>query len=173
MMSGAGRLVIDISGFRGPDLESDLRDRDFTVNAIAIDLHHPEKLIDPWEEPGTCKIRVLRTCSPAAFENDPIRILRAVRQSIEFDLRILPETINLIRQTIPRLAQVSPERLRDEVFHMLEGPAPASAIRILERLNALSYVLPELLALRAVAQPPPHIHNVWEHSLATLQNRSK
>ena len=106
-------------------------------------------------------------------QGEGVQLLRAVRQSIEFDFRILPETINLIRQTIPKLAQVSPERLRDEVFHMLEGPAPASAIRIMDRINALSYVLPDLLALRAVAQPPPHIHNVWEHTLATLHESVK
>jgi tRNA nucleotidyltransferase/poly(A) polymerase len=164
-----GRLVIDVTGFRGADLESDLRDRDFTINAIAIDLRQPAKLIDPLGGARDLQNRVLRPCSPTALEDDPIRILRAVRLSIEFALRIPTETTRLMRQALPGLAGVSAERLRDEVFRILDGPAPASAIRILDILGALPYVLPELPALKGVTQPPPHILDVWHHTLATVQ----
>ena len=80
--------MIDVTAFRAADLESDLRDRDFTINAIAIDLRHPEQLIDPLGGARDLQSRILRTCAPQALENDPIRILRAVRLSIEFGLRI-------------------------------------------------------------------------------------
>lgn len=164
-----GRLVIDITGFRGADLESDLRDRDFTINAIAIDLHHPEKLIDPLGGARDLQYKVLRPCSPTALENDPVRILRAVRLSMGFGLKIPAETACLLRQALPGLARVSSERLRDEVFRILDGPAPASAIRILDILGAIAYVFPELPALKNVAQPPPHTLDGWEHTLSTLQ----
>jgi tRNA nucleotidyltransferase/poly(A) polymerase len=164
-----GRLVIDVTAFRASDLESDLRDRDFTINAIAIDLHHPEKLIDPLGGARDLHSRVLRACAPQALENDPIRILRAVRLSIEFQLRITPETIRLMRQALPGLAKVSPERLRDELFRLLDSPAPASAIRILDILDALPFVFPELTALKGITQSPPHTFDVWDHTLATLQ----
>ncbi len=91
--------------FASADLESDLRDRDFTINAIAIDLRHPEKLIDPLGGARDLQSRVLRVCAPEALENDPIRILRAVRLSIEFGLRIPPETARLMRQALPGLAR--------------------------------------------------------------------
>ncbi len=164
-----GRLVIDVTGFRGADLESDLRDRDFTINAIAIDLRRPAKLIDPLGGARDLQNRVLRPCSPTALENDPIRILRAVRLSIEFALRIPTETTRLMRQALPGLAGVSAERMRDEVFRILDGPAPASAIRILDILGALPYLFPELPALKGMAQSPPHIMDVWDHTLATMQ----
>ena len=157
------------TGFRGADLESDLRDRDFTINAIAIDLRHPEKLIDPLGGARDLQSRVLRTCAPQALENDPIRILRAIRLSIEFGLRITPETTRLMRQALPGLASVSSERLRDELFRILDGPAPASAIRIMDILGAVPYVFPELPALKGVAQSPPHTFDVWDHTLATVQ----
>ena len=73
-----------------------------------------------------------------------------------------------MRQALPGLAGVSSERLRDELFRILDGPAPASAIRILDILGAVPYVLPELPALKGVAQSPPHIFDVWDHTLATL-----
>jgi putative nucleotidyltransferase with HDIG domain len=164
-----GRLVIDVTGFRGADLENDLRDRDFTINAIAIDLRHPEQLIDPLGGAKDLQSRILRACAPRALENDPIRILRAVRLAIEFGLRIPPETTRLMRQALSGLAKVSSERLRDEIFRILDGPAPASAIRILDILGAISYVFPELPALKSVAQSPPHTLDVWDHTLATVQ----
>jgi putative nucleotidyltransferase with HDIG domain len=163
-----GRLVIDVTAFRASDLESDLRDRDFTINAIAIDLRHPEQLIDPLGGARDLQRRVLRTCASQALENDPIRILRAVRLSIEFALRITPETTHLIRQAMPGLAEVSPERMRGEFFRILDGPAPASGIRILDILGALPYLLPELTVLKGVTQSPPHTFDVWDHTLATL-----
>jgi tRNA nucleotidyltransferase/poly(A) polymerase len=168
-----GRLVIDVTAFRGADLESDLRDRDFTINAIALDLRQPGKLVDPLGGVRDLQSRVLRPCSPEALENDPIRIVRAIRLSIEFGLRIPSETTRLMRQAISGLARISSERLRDEVFRILEGPAPASAIRMLDMLGAVTYIFPELLALKGVAQSPPHTLDVWEHTLATVQELSK
>ena len=164
-----GRLVIDVTGFRAADLESDLRDRDFTINAIAIDLRHPEQLIDPLGGARDLQSRVLRTLCASGFgkRSDP-HPARAVRLSIEFNLRIKPETTQLMRQALPGLAGVSSERLRDEIFRILDGPAPASAIRILDILGAAPYVFPELPALKGVAQSLPHIFDVWDHTLATL-----
>ena len=164
-----GRLAIDFTAFRGADLEGDLRDRDFTINAIAIDLRQPTKLIDPLGGVRDLQSRVLRPCSPAALENDPIRILRAVRLSIELSIRILPETTNLIRKALPGLARISSERLRDEIFRILDCPAPASAIRILDILGVIPYVFPELPALKGVAQSPPHTLDAWDHTLTTVQ----
>jgi putative nucleotidyltransferase with HDIG domain len=74
-----------------------------------------------------------------------------------------------MRQAVPSLERASPERRRDELFKILEGPQPAAAIHALDRLAALPYVLPELLALKGIEQSPPHISDVWTHTLAVLQ----
>ncbi|HEX9029546.1 MAG TPA: HD domain-containing protein, partial [Anaerolineales bacterium] len=163
------REVLDFAALRGPDLESDLRQRDFTVNALAISVHEPEILIDPLGGAADLRAGLLRACSPAAFENDPVRILRAVRLAYAFNLRILPETRSLMSQAVGLLPRVSPERLRDELFRILDGPQPAAGLRLLDRLGVLPYVLPELPALQGVSQSPPHTQDVWDHTLAVVQ----
>lgn len=162
--------ILDFAALRGPDLESDLRSRDFTINAIALDLHHPHKLIDPLNGAKDLHSRLLRACSPSALSDDPLRSLRSVRQALEFNLRILPETKGLIRQALPGLEYISPERLRDELFRILAGPQPDTAMRSFEMLGILPYLLPELCRLRGLDQSPPHVADVWNHTLHVVQN---
>ncbi len=163
------RLVLDFAAYRGPDLESDLRGRDFTINAIAIDLRQPHSLFDPLGGSKDLRSGVLRACSDTAFLSDPVRILRAVRQAVDFSFQIPPETHKLIRQALTGLSQISPERVRDELFRILDGPKPASALRTLDVLGALDFVLPELSVTKGCDQPPPHTNDVWDHSLNTAQ----
>jgi len=163
------RLALDFAAQRGPDLESDLRARDFTLNAMAVELSDPQTLLDPLEGAADLRARRLRACSPTAFEDDPLRILRGVRLATGFGFHILPETRHLMRQSVERLPSISPERLRDELFRILDGPQPATALRALELLGGLFYILPELPALKGVTQSPPHFEDVWDHTLSVLQ----
>lgn len=165
------RLVIDFSVYQGPDLESDLRGRDFTVNAMAVEVHQ-RALFDPLGGAVDLRARQLRACSPEAFIADPIRVLRGIRLAAAFDFHILPETRQLMRQATHLIPQNSPERLRDELFRILEGPRPAAALRGLDILGALAHVLPELSALKGVEQPEPHFHDVWNHTLEVLNKLS-
>ena len=159
------RQVLDFSRLRGPDLENDLRGRDFTINAIALDLHHPQQLIDPLNGANDLHAQQLCACSPTSLSDDPLRGLRAVRLALEFNLRILPETTEQIRQALPNLERISPERLRDELFRILDGPQPDTAMRTLGILGALPYLLPELDRLKGVKQSSPHVVDVWNHTL--------
>lgn len=163
------RYFLDFSTFRGPDLESDLRKRDFTINAIALDIRQPEALIDPLGGAKDLHAQQLRPCSPASFEDDPLRILRCVRLAVDYELRILPETRRLLDQALPGLPRVSVERVRDELFRLLEARKPEVALRILDMLGALAFVLPELNTLKGVTQSPPHVDEVWPHTLNTVQ----
>jgi poly(A) polymerase len=167
--AGEDRLVMDFATYQGPDLESDLRARDFTINAMAIDLRSPNALIDPWGGARDLHARQLRACSSSAFEVDPVRILRGIRLGALFDLRIVPETREKMRSATHLIAKVSIERLRDELFKILDGPKIASALRALDMLGALQPVLPEISELHGVAQSPPHISDVWNHTLNVLQ----
>ncbi len=161
------RTVLDFAAFRGPDLDADLQGRDFTLNAIALD-PRTQQIFDPLGGAIDLKEKRLRACSPSAFEDDPVRILRGVRLAADFGFRILPEARQGMKAATARLAGVSSERVRDELFRILEGPAPASCLRALDMLGALSVILPELAALKGVTQPAPHVHDVWEHTLAVL-----
>jgi poly(A) polymerase len=163
------RLFLDFAGMRGPDLQSDLYDRDFTINAMALDLRQPQQLIDPLGGSQDLRSGVIRACSQDTFLNDPLRTLRAVRQAIAFGYQMLPETRHSLRQALPLLPRVSVERLRDEIFRILDGPKPAAALAALEILGALPYTLPELSDLKGVSQSPPHTADVWMHTLGVVK----
>ncbi len=159
---------LDFARFRAATLEDDLRDRDLTINAMAVDIRQPDHLIDPLDGLQDLREKRLRACSPTAFLDDPLRILRTVRLATKLRFHITPETRKAMREATGRLTHVSAERLRDELFHILEGPRPAAAIRALDLLGVLPYLLPELPAMHGVTQSTPHIHDVWNHTLATL-----
>lgn len=164
-----GRDTLDFAGFRGPDLESDLRGRDFTVNAIALDIHTGER-IDPLGGVQDLREKRIRVCAETSLSDDPLRILRAVRQAAAFGFSIQLETRKLMKEAVPLLQQVSPERQRDELFKMLEGPRPEAAIRALELLGVFPMLLPELTALKGVRQSGWHVHDVWTHTLRVLHH---
>jgi len=163
------RTFMDFATFRGPDLEADLIGRDFTINAIAMDLHSRE-LHDPLGGVVDLKDKRLRACSPSAFNDDPVRILRGVRQAAGFGFRLQAETRQGMKAAAGQLGNVSPERLRDELFRILEGPQPAACLRALDELGALHNILPELSALKGVEQPAPHVSEVWTHTLSAVQH---
>jgi len=163
------KLVLDFASLRGRDLEADLHERDFTINAMALNLTPPRQLIDPLGGAKDLKERILRLCSTTACQDDPLRVIRAIRLAIGFKLQMLPETSLAVRQAISLLDQVSVERKRDELFRILEGNQVSPAVRLLDTFGVLERLLPELGALKGVAQSTPHTMDVWEHTLATLR----
>jgi tRNA nucleotidyltransferase/poly(A) polymerase len=163
------RDVLDFSSYRGNDLESDLRSRDFTINALAFDIRN-ETILDPLNGSSDIRSKIIRACSETSFKGDPIRILRAVRQAAAFGFKIDPLTRKAMKQATGLLPAVSTERKRDELFKILDGYHPDTALRALEILGVFQYLLPELLELKGVVQSSPHIHDVWEHTLAVIHH---
>lgn len=162
------RTYLDFATYRGGDkLEDDLRARDFTINAIAYDLK-TDSLIDPLNGADDIRARIIRACSPASLTDDPIRILRGVRLAAAFDFKIDLATRSLMKDAAPLLPNVSPERQRDELFKILEGPKPDSSMRALEMLGVFPHMMPELSAMKGIEQSPPHVYDVWEHTLKVL-----
>ncbi len=165
-----GRLTLDVAKFRGLTLLDDLTDRDFTLNAMAVDLRGGlAELIDPLKGAVDIKDKQLRRCSPHALTDDPIRALRAVRQSVQFGFRIEPETLADVRRVSPLIAEISPERVRDELFKLLSLPRPAAALRIADAVGLLTIILPEVDALRGLQQSAPHMFDGWGHTLAVIE----
>ena len=156
-----GRLILDVARFRGNDLRFDLTDRDFTINAIAVDLRGDLNLvIDPLGGAEDLKNKVLRRCSAESLANDPVRVLRAVRQSVQFGLRIEPETLQDVRAVRARLLEPSIERVRDELFKMLALPKAVSALRVGKTVGLLETVLPPLAGMSS---------EQWQQTLLTIE----
>ena len=162
------RLFLDFSALRGMDLRDDLLARDFTINAIAIDLTAGNEIVDPLGGARDLHDRRLRACTANSFQDDPVRVLRAIRLSLELGLQIMPETTQQARQVSGELGRVSVERQRDELFRILEGRHPESALRLMQALGVLEIVLPELKPMQGVQQSAPHTLDVWEHTLKVL-----
>lgn len=136
-------ITIDFAKLRGATLEDDLRDRDFTMNAMAADLlGDPGALLDPLKGVADLRRKVLRRCSPRAIANDPIRALRAVRLSAQFNLRIHPDTAADIRRNATAISKTSPERVRDEFFKLLALEKAARGLRVLAHMGVLAPILP-------------------------------
>jgi putative nucleotidyltransferase with HDIG domain len=168
--AGTSPIRVDFSAFQGADLAADLHGRDFTINAMAVEVHQLQALVDPLGGAADLAARRLRACSSNAFLDDPVRILRAVRFSVDLELKIVPETMQLMREATPQLPQVSTERLRDELFKMLTISHPTTSLRILDKLSALDYLLPEVGGLKDIQQSKPHVMDAWNHTLDVLSH---
>jgi tRNA nucleotidyltransferase/poly(A) polymerase len=161
------RDILDFAGFRGPDIETDLAGRDFTINAIAFD-PASGSLLDPLNGGADLRAKTIRVCSATAIQDDPVRILRGVRQAAAFGFKIDADTRAAMKSAVTLLPTVSPERQRDELFRILDGPRPNITLKALEVLGALWLLLPELSGMKGITQSAPHVYDVWEHTLSVL-----
>lgn len=169
LTAGEGhRLVVDVARFRGPDLAADLADRDFTVNALAVDIRAPGDVIDRHGGLADLAAGIIRPVSEASIRNDPLRALRAVRQAVELGFVLAPETKVLIRRDGAALASVSDERTCDELARLLALSRAAPGLQQLDALGLLTVIFPELEPLRGLAQPAPHYLDTLAHSLQTV-----
>jgi putative nucleotidyltransferase with HDIG domain len=170
-----GPARIDISRPKGDTIESDLAARDFTVNAIAvrIDAAGPGAtmvILDPSGGLEDLRQRSLRAVAPSAFDRDPVRLIRAVRLAAQLGFTIEVATRHAIIQRAPLLASASGERVRDELFQIIDQTPAGPSIELLEALHLLKELIPESDSLKLVPASPPHRLPLWEHSLETLRS---
>jgi tRNA nucleotidyltransferase/poly(A) polymerase len=132
------RVFYDFARMQGDELEIDLSRRDFTINAMAIDLQSPKKIIDPLGGAADLKEKVLRACSDSSFADDPVRVIRAVRYAVALNLAIDPRTLDALKAAVPLLSRISRERTRDELLKVLDSGRPDVGLRLLSRLDILN-----------------------------------
>ncbi len=181
----------DFSPFTG-DIESDLARRDFTINAMAVELgqfvtnnttanmsprksassltkkQSPLKLIDPFSGNEDLKDKMVRRVSEQIFEVDATRLLRAVRLAAELDFSIEPNTESLIRRYYQAITEVPGEKVREELLRLLTLSRTTYYLRYLDTLGLLLALIPELAEGKGVEQPTVHFWDVFEHSLQTV-----
>lgn len=162
------RLFIDFAQLQGDDIIADLSKRDFTVNAMAVDIIE-SRIIDPYQGQRDLQLRLVRAVSERAFRDDPLRTLRAVRVAAQIQASIEPGTEELLREAVPLITTVSAERVRDELAKILDLPGAAQNLRYLDELSLLTAIIPELATLKGVEQSLPHYWDVFEHSLETVR----
>lgn len=167
------RGEVDVAALRG-SLAEDLLDRDFTVNAMAVDLSGDlSVLIDPLNGEQDLYDKRLRRCGPDSIAQDPIRVLRAIRQSVSLGLRIDPDTLVDVRAVAPRLFDTSPERVRDEWFRMLSTAQVGQALKVASAVGALEVVVPESAQLHGRLVEPAYQPDAWARALAVIEALSR
>jgi poly(A) polymerase len=153
----------------GDSLEADLTRRDFTVNAMALRL--PEQvLVDP--SGGMEDLLARRITTPTSpeisFGDDPLRMLRAARFTAQLDFTVDPATVAAMTALAPKIANISVERVSDELSKLLLTAEPVPGIRLLVETGLADLVLPEVPALKLEVDEHAHHKDVYEHSLTVL-----
>ncbi len=168
-----GHWHLDFATMRG-SIEEDLGSRDFTINALALNLADIRggwsqvRVIDPLGGYRDLSSRTVRAASEASFQQDPARLLRAVRLAATLGFSIDPTTEALMQRDHELVTTVAAERLRDELCYILETPRAYHSFRYLDRLGLLDPIMPELAATKGAAQPKEHFWDVFDHSLETV-----
>ena len=154
-------------------LEEDLERRDFTMNAMAWRPARdgkPGELIDPFGGQKDLESRLLRAVGDPdeRFNEDALRMLRAVRFATLLDLRIEPKTAAAIKRNAALTESLSGERIQQEITKMLSAPKPSVALQLLSDTGVLAVVCPELEECKGTPQEKAAAENVFEHLLATV-----
>jgi tRNA nucleotidyltransferase (CCA-adding enzyme) len=149
-----------------PSILDDLARRDFTINAIAFDLH-TNRMIDPHDGKRDLADRIIRAIGDPSerFREDGLRPLRACRFAAQLSFVVEKGTRDAIPGALETLSRVSAERVRDELLKTLEAPIPSTGLVLMKETGILGVVLPELLEGIGVAQGTLHCYDVFTHSL--------
>jgi tRNA nucleotidyltransferase/poly(A) polymerase len=165
---------LDLSPLHGPSILEDLRYRDFTVNAMAVDLlawrsNRRIEFIDPLGGLADLRSGQLRACTSLSFADDPLRVLRAYRLLASYPFTLEPRTGALMKERGGGLGDVAVERVRDELALILETPRAARIFRMLDEDGMVQFLLPECEPMRGLEQNGYHHLDVWAHCLLTLK----
>src|SRR5256714_4703063 len=183
-------IIFDVSPLKGKSVEFDLRQRDFTVNAIAAPLDEVVRYIelgeggalekggdgrmarlhciDPLNGVADIAARRLRAVDGEVFRHDPLRMLRAVRLMARYHLTMDGSTEGLMMRDSALLTRIAPERIHDELYAILAGDGAMQRLQFLDDHGLLTVLIPEFIPARGMEQPSPHYWDVLQHSLQTV-----
>jgi len=167
--------TFDFSDFRAATLAQDLLHRDFTINSMALaladvfSLQDLDKLIiDPYSGKTDLEAKIIKITGTGSFREDPLRILRAFSFSCTLGFDLDKETLRLAKKEKNRMSAVSSERIREELFKILDSASAYASLEILDKLKILEIIFPEIIPMRRIGQGPYHHLDVWQHTLETL-----
>ena len=156
----------------GDNIEGDLLRRDFTVNALALELTTtPPTFIDNFDGVNDLARKVLRTPGTPenSFSDDPLRMMRAARFAAQLGFDVDPTILVAIKEMAARIEIISAERVRDEFVKLIMSENPRTGIALLVETGLADYVLPEIPKLKLEIDEHHHHKDVYEHTLKVLE----
>lgn len=159
------------------NLREDLARRDFTINAMALEKTADNKqqttynIIDYFNGQKDLKNKIIRAVGEPEerFNEDALRMLRAVRFAVELDFQIEPKTFKAIQRNAGWLQAMAKERIRDELIKIIMSGKPEEGIELLKEAGLLKYIIPELEKGVGVSQNKHHIYTIYQHAVLSLR----
>ncbi|MBN1282232.1 MAG: HD domain-containing protein [Proteobacteria bacterium] len=165
--TGVGHRDFDVDYDPAMPVEEDLGRRDFTVNAMALSLAD-SRLIDPFGGRADIERRVLRMVFPRAFEEDPLRLMRAIQFAARLGFTIEPATLKSMKEHAPLIATVSGERIGMELAKLMSAGRPSVGFDLMLECGLMEHVLPEMAAIRGIEQDKQPGDDVYSHTMRAL-----
>jgi putative nucleotidyltransferase with HDIG domain len=153
----------------GKTIQEDLKRRDFTINAIAINLK--DEIVDPYGGQEDIINKLIKAVGRPGerFEEDALRIMRAIRLSAQLGFGIEAETLKALNDKVQNLKEISWERIGAEVMKLLSTEHSADGIMLMTNCGITEIIMPELLEMKEVKQGGHHIYDVFTHSIEALR----
>lgn len=183
-LGGKGEGVVEITTFRsegaysdrrrpdkvtwGKSLSEDLKRRDLTINAMALD--KKMEVVDPFKGQKDLKDKIIRAVGEAdkRFQEDALRMMRTIRIAAQLGFTIEEKTFKAISKNAGLIKEISAERVRDELLKTIASPYPKDGTLLLFTSGLLEHIMPELIETREIQQAGHHTKDVWHHSLDAL-----
>ena len=173
-------FTFDFADFRASTLAKDIAGRDFTINTLCLPLKDwtdqtsvAENLLDFTHAHRDLKAKVIRMVAPRAFQDDPLRIMRAYSLRAQLGFRIEAKTLARIKKEKTLIGHVSAERVREELFKILASPRTHAVIQDMDRIGLLVCIIPQVTVMYKVHQGGYHHLDVWRHTLEALKQLDK
>ncbi|MGH8103191.1 MAG: HD domain-containing protein [bacterium] len=160
-------LILDVTGLGDLTLDADMFRRDFTINALAVSLSE-NRWLDLSGGEADLQSRTLRMVSPRNLEDDPLRLLRAVRLKWELGFALEPRTRETIMNLAPRVIEAAPERIQDELQRLFALSPIGSIVRDLYKFNLLFALFPDMKPMASNPASPLSKLSVLDHTLLAL-----
>jgi len=164
--------TFDVTDWRGESIKQDLDLRDFTINALAMDIlkDGPDSdiLLEAKGSLKDLKAGVVRMIGPKVFEDDPLRLLRAYALQATLSFKIDAKTLRQIKKDAHLIAGVAAERIREELFKVLASPRAHETLSGMDKIGLLPHVIPQITVMYGIKQGGYHHLDVWKHSLEVI-----
>lgn len=165
--TGVGHKDFNVDFDPSLSVEEDLGRRDFTINAMAMDVK-TEKIIDPFGGMKDLSEKILRQVFEKAFNEDPLRLLRGVQFAARFDLKIEKKTLASMKENAHLIKTVSAERISEELKKLFYANRPSTGFDLMYETGLLQHIFPELIPLKGIKQDKQPGEDVYDHTMRVL-----